>query len=124
MRPRCDPLLVGLELQSKLWVVDQQISVAPALHRHGEHCLHFLRHDADVDLVAAVVAETIETKSVIKAPQQRDVVLQSDIGMVAATVMAAAMMAATMMAATVVTAAAVTAMRRVSAVLPATAPAV
>ena len=117
MRPRCDPLLVGLELQSKLWVADQQISVAPALHCHGEHSLHFLRHDADVDLVAADVAETIKTKSVIKAPQQRDVVLQSDIGVVAA-VMAAAVMAAPVMAATVVTA-----VRRVSAVLPATAPA-
>jgi hypothetical protein len=42
--------------------------------------LHFLRHDADIGLVAAVIAEAIEPKAVVEPAEKGDVVLKRNVG--------------------------------------------
>jgi hypothetical protein len=42
--------------------------------------LHFLRQDADIGLVAAVIAEAIEPKAVVETAEKGDVVLKRNIG--------------------------------------------
>jgi hypothetical protein len=74
------PLLVALELQAELVVEDAQIAVAAAQHRLRHDCLDFLRHHADIGLVAAVVAEAVETEAVIEVAEKGDVVLEHDVG--------------------------------------------
>src|SRR5438876_5054187 len=59
MCPRRDPPLIRLELHAELVVEDPQITVAAAHHRRGHDRLHFLRHHADMGLVAAVVGEAV-----------------------------------------------------------------
>src|SRR4029079_7318965 len=61
-RPRGKPLVVGLEWQPKLFVVDTQVAVVTADDSIRPHGLNFLRHYADITLVAAVVAEAIEAR--------------------------------------------------------------
>src|SRR5260370_31978396 len=73
---RRGPLVVGLELQAELVVEDPQIAVAAAQYRGGHDCLDFLRHHADISLVAAVVAEAVEAEAVIEGAEKRDVVLK------------------------------------------------
>src|SRR5262245_60539710 len=79
-RTRCDPLIVGLELEAELIVEDAQVAVAPAHDCLRHDGLHLLRHHADIGLVAAVVAEAIEAEAVVEMAEQRDVVLQGNIG--------------------------------------------
>jgi hypothetical protein len=43
-------------------------------------CLDFLRHHADMDLVAAVVAEAVEAEAVIEVAEKGNVVLEHDVG--------------------------------------------
>jgi hypothetical protein len=54
-----------LEFHAKFFVVNPEIAVAPARYRIGYYLLNFLRQDANVWLVAAVVAEAIQTEPVI-----------------------------------------------------------
>src|SRR5215475_3432069 len=79
-RTRCDPLIVGLELEAEPIVEDAQVAVAPAHDCLRHDGLHVLRHHADIGLVAAVVAEAIEAEAVVEMAEQRDVVLQRNIG--------------------------------------------
>jgi len=58
-----------LEWQPKLFVVDTQVAVVTADDSIRPHGLNFLRHYADITLVAAVVAEAIEAKSVVEVPE-------------------------------------------------------
>src|SRR5262245_2108679 len=78
-RTRCDPLIVGLELEAEPIVEDAQVAVAPAHDCLRHDGLHVLRHHADIGLVAAVVAEAIEAEAVVEMAEQRDVVLQRNI---------------------------------------------
>src|SRR5262249_9548986 len=52
---RCDPTVVSLELQAELLVEDLKVAVLAAHDRLRHDRFHFLRHDADIDLVAAVI---------------------------------------------------------------------
>src|SRR5450631_3164529 len=79
-RARCDPVVVGLEGQAKLVVEDPQIAVPTADNRLRHDRLHFLRYDADIGFVAAIVAEAIEPEPVVEATEESDVVLEPDIG--------------------------------------------
>src|SRR5713101_8419177 len=80
MSARRGPLVVGLELHAELVVEDPQIPVAAAQYRRGHDCLDFLRHHADIGLVAAVVGEAVEAKAVIEVAEKGDVVLERDVG--------------------------------------------
>ena len=82
---RCDPSAVGLERQTELLVKDAQIPVATAHDSLGRDRLHFLRQDTDIGLVAAIVAEAIETKSVVEMAEEHDTVLERNIGSTSAT---------------------------------------
>src|SRR5262249_1246742 len=79
LRARCEPLVVGLKLQPELVVEDLKVAVSAAYDGLRHDRLHFLRDDADVDLLAAVVAEPIETKAVLEMAEKGDVVLEHDI---------------------------------------------
>ena len=48
-------MFVTLEFDANLVVVDTQVTVAVTNHRLRHHLLHFLRHDADIGAVAAVI---------------------------------------------------------------------
>ena len=75
------PVAVGAELQSQLFVVDPQIPVRGRGSRaSGMKALHFLRHDADIGLVAAEIAEAVVAETVGEMTEQDDVVLQCDVG--------------------------------------------
>src|SRR5215471_16080681 len=89
-RTGSDPLVVRLELQAELVIEDPQIAVPAARNRLRHDDLHFLRHDADVGFAAAVIAEAIKAKAVVEAAQERDVVLERDVGPPSATAAAAA----------------------------------
>src|SRR6185295_402690 len=89
-RPRGKPLVVGLEWQPKLFVVDTQVAVVTADDSIRPHGLNFLRHYADITLVAAVVAEAIEAEAIVEMPEQDDMVLERDVGTSSATASARA----------------------------------
>src|SRR5215470_5530042 len=74
-----DPLLVRHELHADFVVEDAQISVTAAHNCIRPDSLHLLRHYADIGLVAAVIAEAIESKAVVEMTEQRDVVLECDV---------------------------------------------
>src|SRR5580700_4711100 len=76
---------VTLERHAELVVVHTQIAVAAARGRFRHDLLHLLGHDADIGLVAAVVAEAIEAEAVVEMAEQRDVVLEPDVGSASAT---------------------------------------
>src|SRR5712671_642733 len=80
MSARRGPLVVGLELHAELVVEDPQIPVAAAQYRRGHDCLDFLRHHADIGLVAAVVGEAVEAEAVIEVAEKRYVVLKHHVG--------------------------------------------
>jgi hypothetical protein len=98
---RSEPVRVALERHTELVVVHTQIAVAAARDRFRHDLLHLLGHDADIGLVAAVVAEAIEAEAVVEVAEQRDVVLEHDVGPASAT--AATATAATTHAATTTT---------------------
>src|SRR5262245_37462545 len=80
LRARREPLLVGLERQSELVVEDAQVAVAIADDGVGPDARDLLGHDADIGFVASLVGEAIEAKAVVEMAEQRDVVLERDIG--------------------------------------------
>src|SRR3974377_1075951 len=77
---RSQPMIVALKFHAELLVVHQQIAVAAPRHRSRHNPFDLLGHDADIGLIAAVVAEAIEAKAVVQITEKNDVVLQSDIG--------------------------------------------
>src|SRR5262245_2545492 len=77
---RSQPLVVALEAHAQPVVVHAQDAFRIAAHRIGPHELHLLRHHADIALVAAVVAEAVEAKTIVEATEERDVVLDADVG--------------------------------------------
>src|SRR5262245_18450895 len=79
-RARRKPLLVGLEAQPEHVIANAQHAVVATRHRIRTHELHLLPHDADIGLVAAVVGEAIEPKTVVEMAEQHDVVLDVDVG--------------------------------------------
>src|SRR5262245_4880334 len=81
---RCDPPLVRLQLQAELVIEDHEVAVATLHDRVRHDRLHLLRHDADIGLLAAVIAETIEPKAVVETAEKGDVVLEHNIGAPAA----------------------------------------
>ena len=74
-----DPLVVGFEFQPELVVGDSKIAIAAPRDRVWRDGLYFLRHDADVGFVAAIVTKAIEPKAIVKPADQRNIVLQSNI---------------------------------------------
>src|SRR5262245_50256439 len=96
----CDPSVVGFERHPKLVVEDSQVAVATTYDRIRPDRLHFLRHHADIGLVAAVVAEAIEAEAIVEMTKQCDVVFQRDIRASSATTTASAAATATAEAAT------------------------
>src|SRR5712664_198122 len=80
MSARRGPLVVALELQAEVVVEDMQIAVAAAQYCRGHDCQDFLRHHADISLVATVVAEAVEAEAVIEVAEKGDVVLEHDVG--------------------------------------------
>jgi hypothetical protein len=57
-----------------------EITVATGKNRLRHHGLHVLRHDADIDPVAAVVAEAVEAQAILKPAEIDDIVLEPDVG--------------------------------------------
>ena len=73
-------MFVTLEFDSYLFVVHAQVTVAITGHGLRHYLLHFLRDEADVSAIAAVVAEAIVAKSIGEMAEQNDVVLDGDVG--------------------------------------------
>src|SRR4029079_10515762 len=78
-RARGKPLVVGLALQPEPFVEDAQISVVAADDCIRPHGLNFLRHHADIGLLAAVIAEAVEAEPIVEMPEQNDVMLERDV---------------------------------------------
>ena len=76
---RRHPLFVSLELDAKLLIEDPEISIPVAHDRLRHHLLHFLRNHADISAIAAIIAEAIETNSVVEPAERNDVVLEHDV---------------------------------------------
>jgi hypothetical protein len=79
-RTRCDPLIVGLELQPEFVVENPEIAVSAAHDCLRYDGLHFLRNDADVGAVASIVSKAIEAEIVVKTAEQHSVVFQRGVG--------------------------------------------
>src|SRR5580692_9755342 len=90
LRARSEPVRIAFERHTELVVVHTQIPVAAARDRLRHDLLYLLGHDADIGLVAAVVAEAIVAEAVVEVAEQRDVVLEHDVGPASATAATAA----------------------------------
>src|SRR5262249_36433779 len=112
---RCEQRIIRMELHPECFVADPQVAVAPAHHRVGHHRLDFLRHHADVSLLAAIIAESVKAEAVVEPAEQRDVVLEQQVGMTSATLSAAASAAAATPAAATAPAAGTTSARAAAA---------
>ena len=77
---RRKPMFVTLEFDPDPFVVHAQVTVTVTNDRLRHHLLHFLRDDADIGTIAAVVAKAIIAKTVGETPEQDDVVFDGDIG--------------------------------------------
>ena len=94
-RPR-PPFLPGHELHADTVIVDDQISVVVTPNCVGFDFLHFLSHRANIGcVIAALVAEAIEFKTVVEPRQRYDVLLESNVGTASATAATSAAMYAT-----------------------------
>src|SRR5215218_4143034 len=80
MSARRGPLVVGLKLDAERVVRDPQVTIAPTHHRGRHDRLHFLRHHANVGLVAAVVGEAIEAEAIFEVAEEEDVMLEHHVG--------------------------------------------
>ena len=63
-------IVIRPEIETEPLIVDAQIAVVTTSDRIRSHRLHFLRDHPDIDFVAAVVGETIVTKTVVEPPEQ------------------------------------------------------
>ena len=93
------PLIVRLEFQTQLVVVNSQVAVTSARYRLWRYLRNLLGNDPNIGCVAAVIAEAVETKSVVEITDQNHVVLKSDVRTASATTAAAATATATSAAA-------------------------
>ena len=95
------PLIVTLELQTKLVVVHSQIAVASARHRLWRYLRNLLGNNANIGRIAAVIAEAVQAEPIVEITDQNDVMLKPDIRTTsaAATATAAATTAASAAAA-------------------------
>lgn len=73
-------MLVSLKLDSDLFVIDAQVSIAVANDRLRHHLLHFLGNHADIGTIAAVITEAIVAEAVGEMAEQDDVVFDHDVG--------------------------------------------
>src|SRR6266436_6503775 len=78
--PGGHPLVPRHAAQPQHVVVHPQIAVVAANDCLGPDRLHFLRHHADIDLVAPIVAEAIVAEAISEMAQEPDVVFQLDVG--------------------------------------------
>ena len=74
--PRFYPLIVGFERQAEHLVIHPQISVRSTSDRVWHDLLHFLRHNANIKVIAALVTEAIEAEAVVEITEERDVVFE------------------------------------------------
>src|SRR5260370_14523608 len=77
---RCNPVVIRLEGQAEPVVENRQIAIPITGDRLRHDCLNFLRHYANIGVVAAVVAEAIEAEAIVEVAEQDDVVLEPEIG--------------------------------------------
>jgi hypothetical protein len=73
------PVIVALQFESNSFVTDPEIPVAPARDRIRPHHLHILRHDADIDLRVAAVAEPIDAEPAAEPADQLDILFQAEV---------------------------------------------
>jgi hypothetical protein len=73
-------MVIGLELQAELVVEHFRVTVAIAHDSLRHNGLHLLRNDADIGLVAAVIAEAIEAKAIVEMPEKGDAVFEPYVG--------------------------------------------
>ena len=89
-RSRRNPLIVRLHVQPELVVVDAQVAVLVADDCRRHDRLYFLRKDADIGFVAAIVAEPVEAEAIVEMTEEDDVMLEPDIGSTTAAASSAA----------------------------------
>ena len=90
MRPRRKPMFVTLEFDADLVIVHAQVTIGVTNDCLRHHLLHFLRHDADIGAIAAVITEPIVPKAIGEMAKQDDVVFDRDVGSPSAAATAAA----------------------------------
>ena len=66
MGARRSPMRVSLEFDAYLVIKDPQVAISPARNRFGRDRLDLLRHHTDIGSVATVIAEPVETKTIIE----------------------------------------------------------
>src|SRR5258705_738374 len=79
LRTSGKPVPIGAELQSELFIVDAEISVAAARHCLRHQPLHLLSHHPDIDLAAAEIAEAVIAEAIVEMAEQHDVMLQREV---------------------------------------------
>ena len=79
MRTTGEPVLVGLESDSKPVVIDPEIAIAAARHRARQYDLDLLRYHADIGLVTADITEAVIAEAIVEMAEQHDVVFQCKI---------------------------------------------
>ena len=77
---RCNPLLIRLEFDPEPVVKNAQGAVPITNNGLRHDSLNLLRHYADIETVAAVIAEAIVAEAIRKMIEQNDIVLERDVG--------------------------------------------
>jgi len=77
---RGHPLVPRLHVQTQPIIIHPQIAIAVAPNSIGHDGLDFLRHHADIGLIAPFVAEAIKAKAVVEPAQHDDVLFEPDVG--------------------------------------------
>src|SRR3984957_14940939 len=80
MRASRHPLVVGLKRHPRPVVGNAHIAVRAARYRFRHHGPHLLRHHPDIGGVAAVVDEAIIAETIVKPPEEHDIVLEAHVG--------------------------------------------
>jgi hypothetical protein len=88
-------MLVGLHLKPDPVVANAEIAIASPRHCIGPNHLRVLRHDADIGLRIAAIAEAVQAKAVVETADQRNIRLQPDVGPMASPTAAAESTSAT-----------------------------
>src|SRR3954451_18683150 len=73
-------MIVCLQVQAKLVVQHEQVTIPTADDRFRHHCLHLLRDHTNIGPVAAIVAEPIEAQAIVEIAEKRDVMFEHDVG--------------------------------------------
>jgi len=106
---RGHPLVPRLHVQTQPIIIHPQIAIAVAPNSIGHDCLDFLRHHADIGLIAPFVAEAIKAEAVVEPAQHDDVLFEPDVGPMVTAAMVTAAMVTPMVTAAVVPSTMVTA---------------